>query len=242
MNRNIEAIFLDVGNTMRKLVKSEPQQAYARQQLAALVGTQESPEAFCEMLAGRYKTYREWALANMAEAPEKELWTRFMLPDYPAEKIAPLANKLTLQWRAQNGRREARPDVKPTLVELHKRRYILGVLANTISETEIPAWLEADGLAPYFEAVVLSVLLGCRKPDPEIYLEAARRAGVEPSHCAYVGDNPSRDILGARLAGFGMAIILLEPTTLQKEPPSGRDKPDHIIRECGDLLNIFQWC
>jgi putative hydrolase of the HAD superfamily len=133
----------------------------------------------------------------------------------------------------------ARPDVKPTLVELHKRGYILGVLANTISETEIPAWLEADGLAPYFEAVVLSVLLGCRKPDPEIYLEAARRAGVEPSHCAYVGDNPSRDILGARLAGFGMAIILLEPTTLQKEPPSGRDKPDHIIRECGDLLNIF---
>ena len=50
MHHNIEAIFLDHGNTLRVVVQDEQFQARARQQLAALVGTQESPEAFCEWL------------------------------------------------------------------------------------------------------------------------------------------------------------------------------------------------
>ena len=108
-----------------------------------------------------------------------------------------------------------------------------------MSETEIPDWLEADGLAQYFSAVALSSKLGNRKPDPEIYLKAARMIGVEPAHCAYVGDNPTRDILGARTAGFGMVIILLESATLQKEPPRERFKPDGIISEFNNLLNFF---
>jgi FMN phosphatase YigB (HAD superfamily) len=115
----------------------------------------------------------------------------------------------------------------------------LGIIANTLSKTEIPLWLEEDGLAQYFKSVVLSSNFGRRKPDPYIYLEAARRAGNEPAKCAYVGDNPSRDIAGARQAGFGMVIILLERETLAKETPKGKEKPDRIIGQFSDLLNFF---
>jgi putative hydrolase of the HAD superfamily len=55
----------------------------------------------------------------------------------------------------------------------------------------------------------------------------------------YVGDNPSRDILGTRRAGFGMAIILMEPDTLEKEPSTGDDKPDLIIHRLSELLDVF---
>jgi len=55
----------------------------------------------------------------------------------------------------------------------------------------------------------------------------------------YVGDNPSRDILGARLAGFGMVIILLEPATLRKEPPADKNEPDLVIHEFSELLGVF---
>ena len=65
------------------------------------------------------------------------------------------------------------------MIELHRRGYILGIIANTITETEIPDWMEADGLTPYFKAVVLSSKVGTRKPNPEIYWEAARRVGHE---------------------------------------------------------------
>jgi putative hydrolase of the HAD superfamily len=167
------------------------------------------------------------------------LWTKWLLPGYPTGKIAPLAGKLTRLWRDHDGRRVPRPDVRPTVIELHKRGYILGIIANTITETEIPDWMESDGLTGYFKAVVLSSKVRIRKPNPEIYWEAARRVGVEPAKCAYVGDNPVRDVEGTQRAGFGMMIILLEPATLAKEPPTGEVKPDHIIRETSELLDIF---
>lgn len=242
MNHEIEAIFLDVGNTLRVVVEDESFQAQARQQLATLVGAQESPEAFCERVDARWKIYRKWSFETMMEASEKELWTRFLLPDFPADKIAPLAGKLTRLWRDRDGRRVPRPDVEQVVVELNKRGYCLGIIANTITETEIPDWLEADGLTKYFKAVVLSSKFRYRKPGPEIYWEAARRAGVTPARSVYVGDNPSRDVVGTRRAGFGMVIIMMEPAELEKEPPTGENKPDVIIHELSELLNIFPPC
>ncbi len=236
---HIEAIFIDVGNTMRIVVKDEAFQARAREQLAALIGASESPEALCNRLAERYLVYRKWAKETLTEASEAELWTRWMLPDLPADKMAPLSGRLTRLWRDRDGRRVARPDVKEVVLELSRRGYRLGIIANTITETEIPDWLEEDGLAGYFEAVVLSSKTGLRKPGPEIYWEAARRVGVDPARSMYVGDNPSRDILGARLAGFGMVIILTEPATLRKEPSTGENQPDRFIQELSELLDLF---
>jgi putative hydrolase of the HAD superfamily len=239
MHHDIEAIFLDVGNTLRVVVEDEAFQAQARRQLMTLVGAQEPPMIFFAQLDARWKAYRKWSFENLTEASEKELWTRFMLPDFPAERIAPLSGKLTRLWRDKDGRRIPRPDVKPVVVELSKRGYVLGIIANTITETEIPDWLETDGLTQYFKAVVLSSKFRHRKPGPEIYWEAARRVGVAPARSAYVGDNPIRDVLGTRRAGFGMIIILMEPAKLEKEPPMGENKPDLIIHECSELLGIF---
>ena len=94
-------------------------------------------------------------------------------------------------------------------------------------------------LTPYFKAVVLSSKVRYRKPGPEIYWEAARRAGVAPARSVYVGDNPACDVVGTRRAGFAMTIILMEPATLAKEPLTGENKPDRIIHEFSELLNIF---
>ncbi len=239
MNHDIEAIFIDVGNTLRVLVEDEAFQAQARQRIATLVGAQEAPEAFCERLDERYKVYRKWAFETLTEASEKDLWTRWMLPDWPPTQIAPLVGELTFLYRQTMGRRFARPDAEQVVVELSKRGYCLGILSNTITEREIPEWLEEDGLSRYFPTVVLSSIFGRRKPDPAIYLEAARRAGVEPARSAYVADNPSRDVPGSRRAGFGMVIIMMSPADLEKKAPTGENTPDLIIHEFGELLNIF---
>ena len=239
MNNNVEAIFLDVGNTLRIVVEDEPFQNQAKQQLKLLVGAQEPVDTLFERLDGRWKAYRKWSFENLTEASERELWTRWLLPDYPVDMIAPLAGKLTRLWRDKDGRRIPRPDVKSTVIELSRRGYVLGILANTITETEIPDWLETDNLTSYFKTVVLSSKVRYRKPGAEIYWEAARRIGVEPARCAYVGDNPIRDVEGTRLAGFGMAIILIDSNKEVKEPPAENNKPDHIISKCSDLLEIF---
>ena len=239
MNHDIEVIFIDVGNTLRVLVKDEPYQAEARKKIADFVGTDESPEAFCDMVDQRYKLYRMWAFETLLEASERELWTRWLLPDWPADRIGPLAGELTFLYRQTMGHRYAQPDARAVVAELTRRGYRLGILSNTITEREIPQWLEEDGLCQYFPTVVLSSIFGHRKPGPEIYREAVRRAGVQPAQAAYVADNPSRDVPGSRRAGLGMIIIMGEPAELEKKDMTGDNKPDLVIRTLSELLDIF---
>ena len=120
-----------------------------------------------------------------------------------------------------------------------QRGYALGIIANTITEAEIPNWLEADGLAKYFKTVVLSSKIGLRKPNPEIFWEAARRVGADPSRCAYIGDNPNYDVLGARGAGFGLTILMMDAASLAKHPLTNENQPDYMIREFREVLDIF---
>jgi putative hydrolase of the HAD superfamily len=236
---DIQAIFLDLGNTLRILIKDPDHMAQARRRIVALVGTQEDPEAFCAKLEERYKIYRKWAFENLVEAPECELWTRWMAPEFPPEKIGPLGVELTYQYRQAMGRRVVVDGGREVVEELRRRGYILGIISNVITSQEIPEWLEADGFAPYFKSVVLSSVFGRRKPDPAIYYEAARRAGVDPVHCVYVGDNPKRDVTGTRKAGFGMVILMMSPEELAEEPISAENQPDLTIHKFDQLLAYF---
>lgn len=236
---DIDAIFLDVGNTLRIVIKDEGFMTNAKRQIVKMTGAQMEPDVFFDFLEDRYQVLRKRAKQQLIEATEKEMWTQWMLPDFPVEKIAPLSGKLTRLWRDCDGRRVPRSDVCRVVLELSDRGYLLGIIANTITETEIPDWLEADHLTEYFKTVVLSSKLGIRKPNPEIYWESARRIGVDPKKCVYVGDNLVRDVEGTQAAGFGMSIILLEPDTLKKEPPRDDVRPDRIINELSDLLDIF---
>ena len=235
----IEAIFIDLGNTLRMLVKDEQYQSAARQKIAALVGSLESPETLCQRLDERYKVYRKWAFETWIEAPESELWTRWLLPEYPPELISPLAVELTFQFRQSMGKRVMVKDAREVVAELCQRGYRLGIISNVITSQEIPDWLAAEDLNKYFKAMVLSSHFGRRKPDPEVYWEAARRIGVPPERCVYVGDNPKRDVVGTRNAGFGMVILMIDRVEYDQEPPEGENKPDLVIHEFKQLLEIF---
>lgn len=240
MNPEIEAIFLDVGNTLRIVIEEPEFMAQAKKDLMTLVGATEPEEEFFAVLEKNWKAYRTQSKKSLVEASETELWTKWLMPHYPAEKIAPLHTKLTRLWRDRDGRRVPRDDARETIIELSRRGYKLGIIANTITETEIPDWMESDGVKEYFRVVVLSSKVGLRKPNPEIYWLASRLMGVEPGKCAYLGDNPIRDEEGTRAAGYGMFILFEEPATLAKEP--GADVaiiPDHTVRTCRELLDIF---
>jgi putative hydrolase of the HAD superfamily len=239
MGNNIEAIFLDVGNTLRIVVPDEPVIIESKRLLVELTGSNLSPDDFFSLLEDRYKVLRNRAKEQLIEASEREMWTQWMLPDFPAEKIGPLSAKLTRLWRDCDGRRVPRENSSQVVFELKRRGYHLGIIANTITETEIPDYIVEEGLTGCFSAVILSSKLGIRKPNPEIYWEAARQVGVEPARCVYVGDNLMRDMEGTRAAGFGMFILYFEPKTQEKEPPTNVDKPDHTIRDMAELLDIF---
>lgn len=242
MYSEIEAIFLDLGNTLRMLTKNEAHQSAARQRICQLVGTGEDPASFVSKLDERYKEYRKWALAELKEAPESEMWTRWLAPDFPADLIAPLGAELTYQYRQSMGLRVVVEGGRQVVDTLYRRGYTLGIISNLIGTREIPEWLEAEDYSRYFKAVALSSVMGIRKPDPAIYLEAARRTGVEPARCAYVGDNLKRDVTGTYAAGFGMLILMITPEELAATEITDANRPDAFIHQFTELLDIFPGC
>jgi len=138
MNHDIRAIFVDVGDTTADSAERRAAQSRSEAAAPALAGTTEPPEIFCARLNERYEVYRKWAFETMIEASEKELWTRWMLPDFPATRLRRCQRSWLFQYRQSKGRRVVPPDVKPTIIELDKRGYVLGIYQQLITEQEIP--------------------------------------------------------------------------------------------------------
>ncbi len=239
MKSNIDTIFFDVGATLRYVVEDPEFAANAERELMELVGATEPHDVFFEKLNKNWKAYRKLAKTELLDVSEMELWLQYLLPDYPADRIAPHAARLTRLWRDHDGRRLAHKDVVPTLHELQRRGYKLGIIANTITETEIPDWMCQAHVAGCFKTVILSSKVRLRKPDPAIYLLAARCIGSKPEDCAYVGDNPVRDVEGAINAGYGSMILYEDAGTADREGKAPSVQPNERIRAIGELLDLF---
>ncbi len=236
--QNIEALFFDIGSTLRVTDKNPAFLAEGRRALAALAGSREDPEVFYRRLKERYDTYREISKVALLDYPEIEFWQQIMLPDVDGEYVAAHAQELTTLWRdGTNGKRLTRFDTVETVQELHRRGYTLGVIANTITEAEITDWMIAEGISHCFTTTILSSKVRLRKPDPAIYHLACRCCGIPEGHCAYIGDNPDRDVEGTRAAGFGRMILIDDPKKGRTEQM--RRSCDDLIENLSDLLSLF---
>ncbi len=79
-------------------------------------------------------------------------------------------------------------------------------VASSSNRPLIEAVLEGAGIADLFAAVVSSEEVARGKPAPDVYLEAARRLGVEPGRCAAVEDS-SNGIRAAHAAGMRVLAL-----------------------------------
>ena len=237
MTPDIQTIFFDVGNTLRIVLKEQDFIDRAEAGLMELIQAKESHDELFAKLEERWKKYRKLSKTTLLDASEGELWTQYMLPEYDANMIFANAPRLTRLWRDHDGRRVARPDAVATIRELRRRGYTLGIIANTVTETEIPDWMAADGVADCFKTTILSSKVRLRKPDPAIYHLACRCCGTPEAHCAYIGDNPDRDVEGTRAAGFGCMVLIDDPKKGRTEKM--RQACDCLIENLSDLLELF---
>jgi HAD superfamily hydrolase (TIGR01509 family) len=79
-------------------------------------------------------------------------------------------------------------------------------LASSSNRALIDRALEVSGLAPYFRATVSSEEVARGKPAPDVYLEAARRLGIEPTRGAAIEDS-ANGIRSADAAGMRVVAI-----------------------------------
>jgi putative hydrolase of the HAD superfamily len=108
------------------------------------------------------------------------------------------------------------PDVLQQLSHLR-----LGVISNGDREQQNRK-LEHTGLARFFDIVLTSSEIGVAKPDPRIFREACRRAGVSEVDAVYVGNDWSVDVVGSLAAG-------LQPIWLRRDGGAPRDLPPQVL-------------
>jgi HAD superfamily hydrolase (TIGR01509 family) len=133
-------------------------------------------------------------------------WSRYMhdelrVPDPPERISAEVVRRLEERYRRQlpllPGAQEA--------VERLAARWPLAIASSSNREL-IDLALELMGVADLFRATVSSEEVAGGKPAPDVYLEAARRLGVEPSRAAAIEDSHN-GILAARAAGMRVVAI-----------------------------------
>jgi HAD superfamily hydrolase (TIGR01509 family) len=101
--------------------------------------------------------------------------------------------------------------------------YKLG-LASSSNRELIDAVLDAGGIRTLFAATVSSEEVARGKPAPDVYLEAARRLGVDPGACVAVEDSHS-GIRSAKAAGMGCVAV-----------PNVHFPPGDAVREADVIL------
>jgi HAD superfamily hydrolase (TIGR01509 family) len=176
---------------------------------------------------GRYDEAAQRAMMGMS-APE---WSRFLheelgVPGAPEEISADIVRLMEARYRERlpliPGAREA--------VERLSGRWPLG-LASSSNRPLIDAALELSGLDRFFEATVSSEEVTKGKPAPDVYLETARRLGVEPGACAAIEDSHS-GIRSAKAAGMRVIAI---PNRCYPPDPEALAAADAVLASIDDL-------
>lgn len=165
-----------------------------------------------------------------AEAPQLPVFDRWLrtrsLP------IQPHLDAMVSLYRGHTPSIRPIPGAREALEEL-ATRHRLGLLTDGSSARQ-HAKLRALGLKGFFAAVVVSDEIGSdvRKPDPRPFLRVAEGLGVAPGDSVYVADNPEKDFIGARSAGFrSIRLRLSEGMHARVEPASVAHAPDAEIRD-----------
>jgi phosphoglycolate phosphatase len=123
--------------------------------------------------------------------------------------------------------------IETMLVAIEQRGLRWGIVTNKARRFAGP-------MVAAFECLNGAATLVCgdctphTKPHPAPLLEAARRLGLEPTHCAYVGDD-RRDVDAGHAAGMttvAAAWGYLGPDTTAEQWNAG-----HVIAQPAELLN-----
>jgi HAD superfamily hydrolase (TIGR01509 family) len=159
-------------------------------------------EEYVRERGGRYDADVQRAMMGMSSVE----WSRYLhedagVPDAPAEINAEVVRRMLAEYKKHL-------PLIPDAVDAVRRiaaQFQLG-LASSSNRELIDVALEQAGLAPYFAATVSSEEVAHGKPAPDVYLEAARRLGIDPTQCAAIEDSHG-GIRSAKAAGMRVVAI-----------------------------------
>jgi len=205
----IKAVFLDLYHT---LVRYDPPREELQAKVLKDFGIEVKPELFRRplVIADEF-IYQEIARSPLSQRSEKDkmaLYARYqgiLLKEAGIEASEQLILGLLGKMRQLDMKLVLFDDVIPALTALKGRGLILGLISNV--DRDVTPLLNKLGLTSLLQVVVTSQDVGFNKPQPEIFREALRQAGVQASEAIYIGDQHQIDVIGANKAGMKGVLL-----------------------------------
>ena len=184
----------------------------AREGAAAFLerhGAESTEAALASWFAAEEEQFERWRLGEVSFPEQRRQRLRTVLPPLgcvvPADDagidamFADYLRSYRAAWRTF-------PDVADLLRDLRAQGHRVGLLTNGSEEQQLDK-LAQTGIDQLFDVVCVSERIGFQKPDAGAFAALAAEVGVRPTDCAFFGDDPVRDVAGARSAGMRGVLI-----------------------------------
>jgi putative hydrolase of the HAD superfamily len=241
----IRAVFFDMGGTIETFWHTPELRLQATPDLGrkfqqAGIDLHLSDQELYQVISSGLERYHKWSLETLEELPVIRVWSEFIFSEHPVDlkKLVSCAEDLMVFIELNYFHREMRPEVPQVLDVIRKVGLKIGLISNVCSQSQVPLSLNNYAILDYFDPIVLSSVYGRRKPDPAIFHYAARLANVPTSECLYIGDRIARDVVGARRAGFHLAVQIINDFDHGEEDDGA--EPDAVITHMTELLEILK--
>ncbi|MBI2971506.1 MAG: HAD-IA family hydrolase [Candidatus Aenigmarchaeota archaeon] len=224
----IKAVIFDLDNTLLDFIKMKKlaTKDSAKAMVQAGLKMQEQ-EAYRQMRAFCYKNYR-----NM----ESDTAFIKLMKQMSSGNVRVFAAGVHAYNTTRSMHLRPYPQVKETLRMLRKRGIRTGVITDAPG---VKAWqrLFACGIGGYFDVVVTRDDTRRRKPHQLPFRAAVRKLKLRPNEILFIGDQPHRDIRGARRAGMQTCLAAYG---LQNEFAHYAEKyrADYVIGNVRDILKL----
>lgn len=204
--RDIETVFLDVGNTLVSM-----DYVWIRDELANVGVSTELEVLTRAEAAARPVVSRAVAGEGSTEGLSIfALYLKTILSNLgmSSDSIPAVVESLVPIFRGP-GRERLWSYVLPGVPEALERLKSLGLTLAVVSNSDgtVERILERQGLGRYLDAVFDSHIVGFEKPDPRFFRHALEATGTRAETTLHVGDLYSADIEGGRAAGVHTALV-----------------------------------
>ena len=241
----LDMIFFDMGGTLDIYPEDDESTDLSCRKMTEILissGVKQiadfSIDEFRNKVLDGIKRYKKWRYNGYIELSPEELWKDFILDDIKISQsvLDDIAEDLTFLIDTGFVKRSARPETAEVLEEIRKKNIRMGIISNVLSLGQVAYSMKEYGITEYFDTVVLSAEFGRRKPHPEIFYYACRKAAVDPENVLYIGNSPSKDIKGAKDSGIGCSVLI---EYKYNSPKDTGPEADYKISDLRGLLPVI---
>ena len=221
----IKAILFDLDNTLLDFMQFKRETARAAAKAMVKSGVREDEDVLYDKIFKIYEekgieyqhTFSDILYESVVNPHMRERARQAAIIAYTKKKYALI---------------KPRPKVIQTLSSL-RSEYALGIVTDAPRQK---AWqrLILAGLDGFFYPVVTYTDTHSEKPNKAPFERALRLLKLRPDEVLYVGDNPSKDIIGANKAGMFTCLARYHTKTSDEE-----DVADYSIDDFAELSEVI---